>query len=56
MASRLRQVETAVIDFMLQGRGKLIDVTGCDVDRSAVFEKRHAIAANGVAPDLQQEP
>src|SRR5450631_527608 len=40
---------------MLQGCSQLIDVPGGDIDRHAIFEKSGAVAADGVAPDLQEQ-
>jgi hypothetical protein len=42
-------------DFVLQGGGKVIDVPGCDVDRCAILEKTHVVAADGVAADLEKQ-
>lgn len=42
-------------DFVLQGGGKLIYVPGGDIDGHAILKKWRAVAADRVAPDLQQQ-
>jgi hypothetical protein len=44
-----------VRNFVLQGGGKLIDISGRDVHGHAVLEKWGAVAADRVPPDLQQQ-
>jgi hypothetical protein len=45
---------SAAGDFVLQRCGQMIDVGCRDVDRRA-FEQRNAAAADGIAPDLDQQ-
>ena len=40
---------------MLQAGGKLVDVGGCDVAAHALLQKRYAVAADGIAADLQKQ-
>src|SRR6476469_3066592 len=51
----LGEIQAAVCDFVLQCGSKLINVPGGYIYGHAVLQKRCAVTADGVAPDLQQE-
>jgi hypothetical protein len=52
-AAGLSEVGFRVGDFVLQSGGEVIDVSGRDIHRHTL-EQRRAVAAHGIAPYLNQ--
>src|ERR1700693_2405111 len=54
-AEKLRQIQSAMGDFVLQRSSKMVDIYGRNIGRHAIFEEWCTVTAYGVATDLYQQ-